>query len=50
MVLRRADRLVVDWRDMRTKIMAKFGVLGSRNKGDKGDMTELVGEVKLCRT
>lgn len=47
MVLRRVDRLVVGWRDMRTKIMAKFGVLGSRNKGDKA---ELVGEVKSCRT
>lgn len=47
MVLRRVDRPVVGWRDMRKKIMAKFGVLESRNRGDKA---ELIEEVKLCRT
>lgn len=47
MVLRRVDRLVLGWRDMRKKIMAKFGVLESRNRGDKA---ELIEEVKLCRT
>ena len=45
MVLRRVDRLVVGWRDMRKK-MAKFGGLESRNRGHKAELIE----VKLCRT
>ena len=45
-VLRRVDRLVVGWRDMRKKIMAKSGALESRNRGHKAELIE----VNLCRT